>query len=68
MVGVVGAQSAEEVLRMSRAAGVDAWVLGEVSFPSELPVDSGTFEGRVVSGTKGVNGGAVRLRGDYRVG
>lgn len=68
MVGVVGAQSAEEVLRISRAAGVDAWVLGEVSFPSEPPVDSGTFEGRVVSGTKGVSAGAVRLRGDYRVG
>lgn len=68
MVGVVGAESADEALRLIRGAGVEAWVLGEVSLSSSAPADSGSFEGRIVSGTKGVNAGAVRLRGEYRLG
>lgn len=68
MVGVVGRDSADEVLRLSREAGVEAWVLGEVSLSSQAPSDSGSFEGRLVSGTKGVNAGAVRLRGEYSLG
>lgn len=68
MVGIVGVQSAEGALHISRAMGVDTWVPGEASFPSELLMDSGAFEGRVVSGTKRVSDGAVRLRDDYQMG
>lgn len=67
MVGVVGSESVDEALRLIRAAGVDAWVLGEVA-TGLAPVATGAFEGRVVSGTKGVNAGAVRLNGEYRLG
>ncbi|WP_115728015.1 phosphoribosylformylglycinamidine cyclo-ligase [Actinomyces culturomici] len=68
MVGVVGADSADEALRLVRAAGVDAWVLGTVAKGAEPVQPCADFEGRTISGTKGVNAGAVRLRGQYRVG
>ncbi|WP_076465266.1 phosphoribosylformylglycinamidine cyclo-ligase [Actinomyces mediterranea] len=63
MVGVVGSESADEVLRLVRAAGVGAWVLGTVSMGG---VGEGAAGGRVISGTKGVTAGAVRLHGSYR--
>ena len=47
-----------------RQAGVDAWVLGEVR---STAAEAGVGE-RVVRGTKGVDAGAVRLHGSYRVG
>lgn len=65
MVGVVGRDCADEALRLIRGAGVEAWVLGEVSMPGEVE-PSLDFEGRTISGTKGVTAGAVRLRGSYR--
>ncbi|MDY3666384.1 phosphoribosylformylglycinamidine cyclo-ligase [Schaalia hyovaginalis] len=65
MVGVVGRDCADEALRLIREAGVEAWVLGEVSMPGAVEPSS-DFEGRTISGTKGVTAGAVRLRGSYR--
>jgi len=61
MVAVVAAADAESLMTTSRAAGVDAWVLGEV----------GADDGRIASpdvvrGTKGVHGGAVYLSGVYK--
>ena len=43
---------------------MDAWVLGEVR---STAAEAGVGE-RVVRGTKGVDAGAVRLHGSYRVG
>jgi phosphoribosylformylglycinamidine cyclo-ligase len=62
MVAVVAASEADAVIAASKAAGVDAWVLGEVSN------DDGRQESPdVIRGAKGVHGGAVYLSGTYRV-
>ena len=61
MVAVVGAAGADRALAELTAAGVPAWVLGEVT--------SGATDARggdVVQGTKGVDGGSVRMHGSYR--
>lgn len=62
MVAVVAPESADRTLALVRAAGIDAWVLGTVG------ADDGATgpAADVVRGTKGVDGGAVRLHGDYR--
>lgn len=60
MVAVVAPDSADRALAAIRAAGIEAWVLGSVA------VDDGAVSADVVRGTKGVDGGAVRLRGRYR--
>ena len=62
MVAVVAPDEVDAVVRACSAAGVEAWVLGEV----------GADDGRatspdVVRGAKGVDGGAVYLSGSYRV-
>ncbi|NYF97997.1 phosphoribosylformylglycinamidine cyclo-ligase [Janibacter cremeus] len=53
---------ADAAIARSRAAGIDAWVLGEVS-------DAGTAttapDSEVVQGAKGVDGGAVQVVGEY---
>ena len=55
---VVDAAHSDEVAAMLTAAGIHTWTLGEIeSAPSDL---SG-----YVHGAKGVDGGAVRLVGDY---
>ena len=64
MVAVVGEADAPAVVGAVRQAGVDAWVLGEVR---STAAEAGIGE-RVVRGTKGVDAGAVRLHGSYRVG
>jgi phosphoribosylformylglycinamidine cyclo-ligase len=61
MVAVLGPDAVDASIAELAAAGVPAWVLGAVSAPDDLPDD-------VVRGTKGVHGGAVRMRGDYRTG
>ncbi|GAA1646921.1 phosphoribosylformylglycinamidine cyclo-ligase [Georgenia ruanii] len=60
MVAVVAQGSADAALAAVRARGIEAWVLGEVG------EDDGAAGSDVVRGTKGVDGGAVRLRGGYR--
>ena len=61
MVAVVEPGVVDAVLRVAEGSEITAWVLGEVH-------DAGKYEaqGRVVSGTKGVDGGAVDIHGTYR--
>ena len=60
MVAVVEPGVVDAVLRVAEGSDIPAWVLGEVH-------DAGKYEaqGRVVSGTKGVDGGAVDIHGTY---
>ena len=61
MVAVVDPGVVDAVLRVAEGSDIPAWVLGEAH-------DAGKYEaqGRVVSGTKGVDGGAVDIHGTYR--
>ena len=60
MIAVVEPGVVDAVLRVAEGSDIPAWVLGEVH-------DAGKYEaqGRVVSGTKGVDGGAVDIHGTY---
>ncbi len=60
MVAVVGAEGADAALARLESLGVPAWVLGTVDVLDDA---TGTD---LVTGTKGVRGGAVRLVNDYR--
>jgi phosphoribosylformylglycinamidine cyclo-ligase len=62
MVAVVPADSADAALAAVRTRGIDSWVLGTVTEDDGAPGPDGV----VVRGTKGVDGGAVRLLGSYR--
>ncbi|GAB4087004.1 phosphoribosylformylglycinamidine cyclo-ligase [Myceligenerans cantabricum] len=62
MVAVVDAEGADATLRRLAALDVPAWVLGRVE---ALDAAAGATEDLVV-GTKGVQGGSVRLVNDYR--
>ncbi|WP_127125924.1 phosphoribosylformylglycinamidine cyclo-ligase [Georgenia sp. SYP-B2076] len=62
MVAVVPAADVDAAVAAVTARGIDAWVLGGVSEDDGTP---GT-DGDAVRGTKGVDGGAVRLGGHYR--
>ena len=55
---VVSAADADEIAASLTAAGVHTWTLGEIE---TAPSDLSTY----VHGAKGVDGGAVRLVGDY---
>jgi len=55
---VVSAADADEIAASLTAAGVHTWTLGEIE---TAPGDLSTY----VHGAKGVDGGAVRLVGDY---
>ena len=61
MVAVVDPSAVDAVLRVAEGSDIPAWVLGEVH-------EARTYEAqdRVVSGTKGVDGGAVDIHGAYR--
>ncbi|QAY69265.1 phosphoribosylformylglycinamidine cyclo-ligase [Xylanimonas protaetiae] len=61
MVAVVGADGADAALARLASLGVPAWVLGTVA-----ELDDATSSSDLVAGTKGVDGGAVRLVADYR--
>ena len=60
MVVVVDPGVVDAVLRVAEGSDIPAWVLGEVH-------EAGKYEvrGRVVAGTKGVDGGAVDIHGTY---
>lgn len=62
MVAVVEPQAADAVVAVARGAGIEAWVLGQVHEAADY-----TARGRLVAGTKGVDGGAVDVLGRYRV-
>jgi phosphoribosylformylglycinamidine cyclo-ligase len=55
---VVAADQADEVAASLNRAGVETWTLGEIE---PAPADLSTY----VHGAKGVDGGAVRLVGEY---
>lgn len=61
MVAVVAPESADAVLGVAQAADIPAWVLGGVH-----EAQSYGPRGRLVGGTKGVDGGAVDVFGSYR--
>ena len=61
MVAVVAPEAADATIAASRAAGIETWELGTVHDAAER-----TPSGRVVAGTKGVDGGAVDIHGQYR--
>ena len=63
MIAVVAPDHVDEALRTIRSAGIHAHVLGDVRL-SAAPMPTGA---RVISGTKGVQGGGVRLVGHYRL-
>lgn len=67
MVAVVGRDSVDEVVRFSHAAGIPASVLGEVRFMGAGNTTALEAGERLISGTKGVDAGAVRLHGVFRV-
>jgi phosphoribosylformylglycinamidine cyclo-ligase len=66
MVAVVAPDAVDGVLAHARELGLPAWVLGGVRDLD--PVRDVASDPEVVTGTKGVQGGAVRLTGSYRVG
>lgn len=59
MVAVTGPDGADRAVAALAAAGVPAWVIGEIGADDGAP--------DAVRGTKGVHGGSVELRGRYRV-
>ncbi|MDO4243585.1 MAG: phosphoribosylformylglycinamidine cyclo-ligase [Actinomyces sp.] len=61
MVAVLDPEALEAVAVVARAAGIPTWVLGQVHDAADREV-----RGRLVAGTKGVDGGAVDIVGDYR--
>jgi phosphoribosylformylglycinamidine cyclo-ligase len=63
MVAVVSRSSVDAVIAALAADGLPAWVAGTVS-TGALPVSPGGNEA-FEQGAKGVNGGAVRLTGNY---
>ncbi|MBW8172696.1 phosphoribosylformylglycinamidine cyclo-ligase [Ornithinimicrobium sp. Arc0846-15] len=60
-VAVLPAEQADAGVRRSEVLGVPAWVLGEVSDGAPGMADGED----VVQGAKGVDGGSVRMVGDY---
>jgi phosphoribosylformylglycinamidine cyclo-ligase len=63
MVAIVDAAGADAVQRHAVELGMTAWHLGEVRELAERDADAGPD---LVAGTKGVQGGAVRMSGAYR--
>lgn len=63
MVAVIDADGLDAVLAACADRGLPAWELGVVRAAAEVEA---TADAPLVSGTKGVKGGAVRLLGEYR--
>lgn len=61
MIAVVDPDVADAVLHLANGSGMPAWTLGSVHDASSYQI-----VGRVVSGTKGVDGGSVDIYGEYR--
>lgn len=64
MVAVVDPAIAEQAVARLSSRGVDAWVMGTVE-QAEAPSAADLSDPNYVQGAKGVDGGAVRLLGDY---
>lgn len=61
MVAVVGADGADAALALAADCGLDPWVLGSVRASGAVEPETD-----LITGTKGVHAGAVRMRGTYR--
>lgn len=68
MVALVSDETADSVLNHLREGGTEAWILGEVTATELTRRNDGetSLAGRLISGTKGVAGGAAYLHGTYR--
>jgi phosphoribosylformylglycinamidine cyclo-ligase len=64
MVAIVAPEAVDGVLAHSAELGLPAWVLGQARDLD--PVRDVAADSELVTGTKGVHGGAVRLSGRYR--
>lgn len=64
MIAVLDAGSAEAAIAVLAERGLGARVIGEVLEPAALPAASGPIE-HVVTGAKGVEGGAVLMAGQH---
>lgn len=60
MVAVVGSDGADVALALATERGLDPWVLGSVRALTAVEPETG-----LVTGTKGVHAGAVRMHGSY---
>jgi phosphoribosylformylglycinamidine cyclo-ligase len=61
MIAIVGKDGADAALERLAALGVDSWVLGTIASDSDE-----TANANLIRGAKGVEGGSVRLLGEYR--
>lgn len=66
MVAIVAGDAVDGVLAHAAELGLPAWVLGSVRDLD--PARDVAGDGDLVTGTKGVHAGAVRMSGAYRVG
>ena len=62
-VVVLPSAQVDRAVAITRAQGIDAWLLGQVSDLEEAPIEAGA---PVVRGAKGVDGGSVQLVGTHR--
>ena len=73
MVAVVPEESVDSVIALSRDGGIPAWLLGDVvgeeveGEPAPVGSAGANTATRLIAGTKGVDAGAVRISGDYRL-
>ena len=61
-VAAVPEASVDAAIARSRAAGIDAWVLGGIADAATTRPEAGV---EVIQGAKGVNGGAVQVVGEH---
>ncbi|GAA2522306.1 phosphoribosylformylglycinamidine cyclo-ligase [Rarobacter incanus] len=66
MVAIVSASSADAYVSAARQLGTPAWVIGEVAAATSARGAEALADSTLVAGTKGVEGGAVHLVGQYR--
>lgn len=66
MVGVVPEAAVDDAIQASVAAGIPAWVIGDVVVDEAAFFSPGS-SARLIRGTKGVSAGAVSISGDYRL-
>ena len=61
-VAVIAPDGADRAVELLAGHGIDAWPVGAVGHP----MTANLYEGPVVQGAKGVDGGGVLMVGDYR--
>jgi phosphoribosylformylglycinamidine cyclo-ligase len=61
-VAVLAEAQAERAIELSRAGGIPAWRLGDITTLERAEIEAGT---EVVRGAKGVDGGSVQVVGQH---